>query len=105
MSGPSRTRRDVAEQDRCAVLVHPHGDLRNIRHGFDVAAAADHVFGSSELDHPAPHVVVAHANLLNDLGSARLYARSLVGFRLTWYCRTKPPTLATSATPSTLRNQ
>ena len=31
----------------------------------------------------------------------RLYARSLDGSTVTWYCFTNPPTEATSATPST----
>ena len=40
----------------------------------------------------------------------RLYARSLFGSTVTWYCRTNPPTLATSDTPgmavsSYFRNQ
>jgi len=34
-----------------------------------------------------------------------LYASTLVGSRLIWYWRTKPPTLATSATPSTEASQ
>ncbi len=33
--------------------------------------------------------------------SGRLYAASALGLTVTWYCRTWPPTVATSATPGT----
>ena len=66
-----------------------------------VAEAADHVLGLGHLQHAAAHVVVGTLDGPADSGSGRLKASSRFGSTSTWYCLTKPPTLATSETPST----
>ena len=66
-----------------------------------VAAAAHHVLGARELDQPSADVVVAGADGVDDLVDRDVVGAQPVGIDLTWYCWTKPPSGATSATPGT----
>jgi gluconokinase len=43
------------------VLIHPHGNLRDVCHRLDVPTAPDHVFDASELHHPAANVAKMRA--------------------------------------------
>ena len=69
----------------------------------EVAAAAHHELGLGQLDHAAADVDVGGADRLADLARAGCRSASAGrGSTTTLYCRTKPPTLATSATPCAL---
>ena len=84
------------------MLVRADRDLLEILDARDVAAAPDHELGLCHLDEAAADVAVAALD-----GAAHLVERDAVGgelvrVELDWYCRTWPPTLATSATPGTV---
>ena len=69
----------------------------------EVAAAAHDEFGLGHLDRAAADIPIAGADGVARLCESEMpKACSRRGSTTTWYCLTKPPTLATSATPPAL---
>jgi hypothetical protein len=92
--------RHVLEQNRHAALVLDH-DLLQVGQALDVAASAHREFGLCQLDGASAYMLLARS-ASRILASGMPSACSRLGSITTLYCLTKPPTLATSATPSAL---
>ena len=92
----------IADQHRRAVVGRDR-DLLEIGERMDVAQAADHVVGARHLEHAPADFAVAVANLVDHgFAAGPCSASSRFGSSFTWYCLTKPPMVATSATPGTV---
>jgi hypothetical protein len=89
----------------------PSAMLANVVERLDVAEAAHHelAFSATSSSRP-PASLLLRADGVADLRDRDVVGAQLVGVHLIWYCLTKPPMEATSATPGTdissyLRNQ
>src|SRR5438477_348339 len=65
--GPEVHAADVSDEDRRAVPVRADGDLLDVGHGADVAAAAHHVLRTPPLDEAAADVVIRAADRVDHL--------------------------------------
>ena len=76
--------------------------LLEVRQRLDVAAAAQDVLASGHLEHARADLGVRVAHRARHVARARRRRRRAgSGSRTIWYCRSKPPSDATSATPAT----
>ncbi len=76
-------------------------DVFDVGDALEVAAAAHHELELGQLDGAPADIHVAGADRIADLRQSEMpCARKRFGSTTTLYCLTKPPTLATSATPS-----
>ena len=69
--GSQPHRRDLAQQNRRAVVAHGHRNLLNVAHILDVASPANDVFNPGEFHDTAAHVVIALANCFHNEGIER----------------------------------
>src|ERR1700694_2289331 len=90
--------RHILEQDR-RTLLHFQHNVREIRDAFDVPPAPHDEFELRELDGPPAYIHVAAADYIANFRK-RDNDLKRFGSTMILYCLTKPPTLATSATPS-----
>jgi len=90
MSGPSCTFAHLAQQDRHAAGADADGDLLQIIQALDVAAHAEDEFLLAHLERAPPTSPLLRWMAMLTSAMERLYARSLAGSTVTWYCFTKP---------------
>ena len=101
-SGASSTRATSLQQNRRAAFGLQH-DLLDVVDAAQIAASTHHEFGLGKFDDAPADVHVGVADAVAHFRQAECRARaSRRGSTTTEYCLTKPPTLATSATPSAL---
>src|SRR6266478_2641612 len=96
--GAEGNRAEIFDEYRRSVLGH-HGHIRQIIQRFQVAQPANHVSRAAQFEHSSTHFIRARLHPVDHCGKRNAYASNLLGSTLTWYCRTNPPMLATSATP------
>ena len=101
---PRRSSRDqfdvrhVVEENGRAAVGFDH-DIFEVPDALEVAAATDHELVFGEFEGAPADIHVGAANDVADLAEWNAKARKRFGIDHDAYCLTKPPTLATSATP------
>jgi len=91
---------DLRNEDRDTVVPADH-HLFEILGALDEAQPADHGPGTAAFHHIAADIAIAAQDRVHDGGDGDPEGAQALGIDVDRYCRTTPPTLATSATPGT----